>query len=64
MSLPKVSIILVNWNNLIDTIDCLNSLKNVTYPNYEIVLVDNASKGNDAEVLREKYLDAHTMFKR
>ena len=53
--LPKVSIIILNWNGLKDTIQCLDSLKKITYPNYEVVVVDNGSKGNDADVLEEKY---------
>jgi GT2 family glycosyltransferase len=54
---PKVSVIILNWNGLEDTIDCLASLKKITYSNYEVILVDNASSGDDVEVLREKYGD-------
>ena len=56
-SQPKVSIIILNWNGLEDTIECLESLKNITYPNYEVIVVDNGSQGNDAEVLAEKFKD-------
>lgn len=52
---PKVSIIILNWNGLNDTIECLESLKKITYPNYEVIVVDNGSKGNDADILEEKY---------
>ena len=52
---PKVSIIVLNWNGLKDTIDCLESVKRITYPNYEIIVVDNASSGDDVEVLKEKF---------
>ncbi len=54
---PKVSLIILNWNGLEDTIECLESLREVTYPNYEVVIVDNASTGNDVEVLQERYGD-------
>ena len=54
---PKVSIIILNWNGLDDTVECLHSLKNTTYPNYDIVVVDNGSEGNDAVILREKFKD-------
>jgi GT2 family glycosyltransferase len=57
MMLPKVSVIILNWNGLEDTIECLESLKNITYPTYEVIVVDNASSGNDVEVLRERYQD-------
>ncbi len=55
MALPKVSIIILNWNGLKDTIECLDSLKKITYPNYEVIVVDNGSDGNDAEILEKKY---------
>jgi GT2 family glycosyltransferase len=55
--LPKVSIIILNWNGLDDTIECLDSLRRITYPNYEVVVVDNASAGDDVRVLREKFGD-------
>ena len=57
MNYPKVSIIILNWNGLKYTIECLESLKKITYPNYEVIVVDNGSKGNDADVLEEKYKD-------
>jgi len=53
----KVSIIILNWNGLKDTIKCLESLKKITYPNYEVIVVDNGSEGNDADILEEQYKD-------
>lgn len=40
---PKVSIIIVNWNGWQDTLECLNSVLNINYSNYEIIVVDNGS---------------------
>lgn len=40
---PKVSIVLINYNGYRDTIECLQSLRNITYSNYEVIIVDNAS---------------------
>jgi hypothetical protein len=54
---PKVSIIIVNWNGLEDTSECLESLKKISYPNYEVIVVDNNSTGDDVRVLREKFAD-------
>jgi len=54
---PRVSIIILNWNGLSDTIDCLESLKRATYPSFEVILVDNGSEGNDAQVLKETFGD-------
>ena len=54
---PRVSIIVLNWNGLQDTIECLESLRKITYTNYEVIVVDNASSGDDVKVLREKFGD-------
>lgn len=42
----SVSIIILNYNKNQVTLDCLKSLKNQTYKNFEILLVDNGSKYN------------------
>ena len=57
MTYPKVSIIVLNWNGLKDTIGCLESLQKITYPNCEVIVVDNGSKGNDAQILQERFGD-------
>ncbi|MFX1503953.1 MAG: glycosyltransferase family 2 protein [Promethearchaeota archaeon] len=41
-----VSIIILNYNEYNYTIKCLKALKNQTYQNFEILLVDNGSKPN------------------
>ena len=41
---PGVVTILVNWNGLDDTIECLESLFNSDYPDQRVVVVDNGSK--------------------
>ena len=52
---PRVSTIILNWNGLEDTMACLESLRKITYPNYEVIVVDNGSKGNDVEVLEQGF---------
>lgn len=49
---PKmVYIIVLNWNGKTDTIECIRSLKEITYDNYKIVIIDNASvDGSVAEI--------------
>lgn len=41
--MPKVSIILVNFNGYEDTVECVKSLQNIKYDDYEIIVVDNGS---------------------
>jgi GT2 family glycosyltransferase len=55
---PIVSIIILNWNGLEDTIECLESLKKITYPDYNVIVVDNASAGNDLEVIKQRFGDS------
>jgi len=57
MNQPKVSIIILNWNGLEDTTECLESLKQITYSNYKVIVVDNGSQGNDVQVLKERFGD-------
>jgi len=57
MKYPEVSIIILNWNGLDDTVECLESLKKITYPNYEVVVVDNGSKGSDVQILEGDFGD-------
>ena len=52
---PLVSIIIVNFNQKQVTLDCLDSLRKVTYPNYEIILVDNNSQDGSKEAVLKKY---------
>jgi GT2 family glycosyltransferase len=40
---PHVAIIVLNWNRCEDTLECLGSLRQLQYPNYQIIVVDNGS---------------------
>lgn len=52
----KVSIVIVNYNTRDYTAQCLDSIKDAQLAvSYEIVLVDNASHGDDADWLEEHY---------
>ena len=53
---PLVSVILLNWNGIRDTLDCLTSLNNVSYPNIKIIVVDNASKDSkEASIIKNSF---------
>lgn len=43
MNNPQVSIVVLNWNGLESTKQCIENLKHLDYPNVEIILVDNGS---------------------
>lgn len=51
---PKVSIIVLTYNNLELNKICINSiLQKTAYPNYELIIVDNMSSDGTIEYLRE-----------
>lgn len=52
---PRVTLIILNWNGLAYTRDCLDSLRRITYGNAEILVIDNGSKNNEAEILENEY---------
>lgn len=41
---PRVHIVILNWNGWQDTIECLESVFNLDYPNFQVVLCDNDSQ--------------------
>ncbi|MFM9328706.1 glycosyltransferase family 2 protein [Paenibacillus mesotrionivorans] len=50
---PLVCIVLVNYNGFHDTVECIKSLKKISYDNYRIIVVDNGStvQPDDSELL-------------
>ncbi|MDD3985374.1 MAG: glycosyltransferase family 2 protein [Methanobacterium sp.] len=50
---PRVSVIILNWNGWKDTIECLESLYKINYPNYDVLLVDNASTDDSIVNIRD-----------
>lgn len=50
---PKVYIIILNWNGWKDTIECLDSIKKLTYINYSIIICDNASSDESKNKINE-----------
>ena len=49
MLYPRVYIIILNWNGWRDTIECLESIQRLDYPNYCTVVVDNGSQDDSCE---------------
>jgi len=52
---PLVSIILLGYNSEKDIKECIDSLKKQTYKNFEIIFVDNNSKDNSVQLIKENY---------
>ncbi len=54
---PLVYIVIINYNNYEDTIECINSLREISYKNYKIVVVDNNSANQSVDILNNAFLD-------
>ena len=53
--LPLISIVILNWNGKEQLYPCIQSVKSQTYPNMEIILVDNASTDGSAEYVKTSF---------
>lgn len=55
--MATVSVIIPNYNGIKYIEDCLDSLKNQTFSDFEVWVIDNASTDGSGEIVREKYPD-------
>lgn len=55
MEHEKVGVILLNWNSLIDTCECIASILGANDPGIFIYVVDNASRNNEADIIAQKF---------
>ena len=49
----RVAIIILNWNGWEDTVECLESIYQINYPNYDVIVVDNDSTDDSIEKIKE-----------
>lgn len=52
---PLVFIIILSWNGRDDTLECLDSIKRLTYQNFHVVVIDNGSEDGTSAALRAQY---------
>jgi GT2 family glycosyltransferase len=55
LSEPVVYIIILSWNGKEDTLSCLRSIMGLRYPNFTVVMVDNASSDGTVESVKENF---------
>lgn len=54
---PSVAVIIVIWNGVDDTIECLRSLQAEGYPHKQVIIVDNGSVDGSAELIKKEGFD-------
>lgn len=61
---PKVSILLLNWNQWDETLECIDSIfAKISSELFEIILVDNGSTDGSIEKIEEKYQNKIVIIK-
>ncbi|MBP2681099.1 MAG: putative glycosyltransferase, partial [Candidatus Krumholzibacteriota bacterium] len=61
-AVPRVAIVVLNWNGKVLTMECLESLASLTYANAEVIVVDNGSSDGTADAVRKTYGDRVTII--
>lgn len=52
---PLVSIVTVNYGKAEITCQLIESLNKISYPNIEVIVVDNACEGHDPKVIKQRF---------
>ncbi|MBC8278926.1 MAG: glycosyltransferase family 2 protein [FCB group bacterium] len=60
--IPKVKIVILNYNGRDDTLECLESLEKVSYENFHTTIIDNGSTDNLGPAIREKFPQVQYLY--
>ncbi len=52
---PKISVIILNWNNAPDTLECLESVYASRHPSFDVFVADNGSTDGSLDKIRNAY---------
>jgi len=58
---PRVWVVLLNWNGLADTLDCIASLERSEYSNLDVLVVDNGSVENPTTAVQRLHPDVRVV---
>ena len=58
---PHVKILILNWNGCKLTLDCLQSVSQIKYDNYSIMVIDNGSTDDSIESIHREYPDVEIL---
>ena len=49
----KVCVLILNWNNWLDTVECLESVFQSSFTNFQVVVIDNCSSDDSVKKIEE-----------
>ena len=52
---PLVHVVVLNYRNAGETVDCVRALERVTYGNFRIIVIDNHSEDGSDQIFREAF---------
>lgn len=55
LSVPKTVVVILAYDHVKDTLECIDSLTSVSFPPFEMVLVDNGSKDGTSRLVSERF---------
>jgi GT2 family glycosyltransferase len=58
---PLLSVIIPNWNGARFLPECLSSLREQTYKNFEVILVDNASQDESLDIVKKDFPEVRVL---
>ncbi len=59
---PRVAILILNWNDLRNTVETLTSVRNLEYPNFEVWVVDNGSTDGSREAVASQFPEVRVIL--
>ncbi|MBI3300949.1 MAG: glycosyltransferase family 2 protein [Deltaproteobacteria bacterium] len=60
-SLPRVAILILNWNDKRNTLETLESVRGLRYTNFTVFLVDNGSTDGSVEAITKEFPEVHLL---
>ena len=53
--MPKVSVVVANWNGKIHLKECFDSLFEQSFKDFEVIMVDNNSEDDSVEFVKSNF---------
>ena len=52
---PLIYIVVLNWNGISDTLDCLRSIYSSTHTNFQVLVIDNNSINDELSIIKQQF---------